>query len=290
MSGPRIGLALSGGGARGLSHVAVMEALDELGLRPAHVTGTSIGSILGAAYCAGMTGREIRQEILSIFRTRAQVLGRLMRSNGTGLGTLVRPTLANPLQMNAERLLAGFLPASVPDRFDDLEIPMTIVATDFYRGVSVDFERGPLRKIIAASMAIPALFRPVVIDKTVYVDGGVVDPLPMSQFEGRADVIIAVDVVKGPTFKPGRLPTPFEAILGSSQMMMQNILNARVARHPPDVLIKPDISDFRILEFYRARAILKASEAFIEEAKRDIDAAIERFEHRPVSDALEKTT
>ncbi|MCC0054867.1 MAG: hypothetical protein H6883_01885 [Rhodobiaceae bacterium] len=71
-------------------------------------------------------------------------------------------------------------------------------------------------------------------------------------------------------------------------MMMQNILNARVARHPPDVLIKPDISDFRILEFYRARAILKASEAFIDDAKRDIEAAIQRFEHAPVSADPEK--
>ncbi|MCB1476700.1 MAG: patatin-like phospholipase family protein [Rhodobiaceae bacterium] len=290
MSAPRIGLALSGGGARGFAHIAVMEALDDLGLRPAHVTGTSIGAILGAAYCAGMTGREIRHEILSIFRTRSEVLTRLMRSNGTGLGALVRPTLANPLQMNAERLLAAFLPASLPHSFEDLTTPMTVVATDFYRGVSVDFESGPLRKVIAASVAIPALFRPVVIDKTVYVDGGVVDPLPMSQFEGRADIIVAVDVVKGPTFKAGRIPTTFEAILGSSQMMMQNILNARVARHPPDVLIKPDISNFRILEFHRARAILKASEAFIDDSKRDIEAAIQRFEHAPVSAVPEKTT
>ncbi|MCC0054866.1 MAG: patatin-like phospholipase family protein [Rhodobiaceae bacterium] len=90
----------------------------------------------------------------------------------------------------------------MPHSFEDLKTPMTVVATDFYRGVSVDFESGPLRRIVAASMAIPALFRPVVINKTVYVDGGVVDPLPMSQFEDRADIIVAVDVVKGPTFKP----------------------------------------------------------------------------------------
>jgi len=290
VSAPRIELALSGGGARGFAHIAVMEAFDALGVRPSHVTGTSIGAILGAAYCAGLSGREIRQEILAIFRTRAEVLARLMRSNGTGLGMLVRPTLANPLQMNAERLLAAFLPASVPDRFETLETPLTIVATDFYRGVSVSFESGPLRRAIAASMAIPAIFTPVVIDRTVYIDGGVVDPLPTSQLEGRADIVVAVDVVKGPTAKPGRLPTPFEAILGSSQTMMQNILNARVARHPPDVLIKPDISDFRIMEFYKTRAILKATEPFVEDAKRNIEAAIERYEHKPVSAVRQRTS
>lgn len=280
VSAPRIGLALSGGGARGFAHLSVMEALDDLGIVPSHVTGTSIGAVIGAPYCAGLTANEIRREILDIFRSRTEVVSRLMRAQNKRLGGVLRPSLSNPLQIDAERLLSAFLPDTIPEEFAALKVPFTAVAADFYGSDPVNFETGPLRPAIAASMAIPAIFRPVVFDGRILVDGGIVDPLPTEALAHRAEIVVAVDVIKGPRGEPGKVPNPLETILGSTQLMMQTIVQGRVANRPPDILLRPNIRTFRILDFFKARAILKAAEPAREEAKREIAGAIERYEKR----------
>lgn len=275
--GPRIGLALGGGGARGLAHIPALEAFDELGIRPHRIVGTSIGAIIGAAYCSGIPARELRQFVISAFRHRGEVLARLWKLRREKFADLLTPSLGNPVQLNAEKVLDAFLPDGVARDFADLEIPLTAVATDFYSATPVGLSSGDLRQAVAASMAIPMMFRPVLINGKVMIDGGVTDPLPFS-FVGRGiDVVIAVDVVNKPQGESDRIPSPYEAIFGATQILMQGVLAERLTHHGPDVLIRPNINVFRILDFLKARAIIRAAEPAKDEMKRALEKALRRF-------------
>lgn len=283
MSGPRIGLVLGGGGARGIAHVPVIEALDELGLTPAAIAGTSIGAVYGAGRASGLSGAELRAITLDCFGNRAQALSRLwtlrpkkfadLLASGFGLG-----------QIDPEKILATFGGAALRDTFEDLPIPLTVVATDYYGGGEACLMSGDLRRAVAASMAIPAVFRPVVIDGRVLVDGGVVDPVPVGALPVEVDLIVAVDIASFPEPADGKaLPGALEVMFGSSQLMQQQIAATRFERTPPDVLIRPPVNHIRALDFLEAKKILAAAEASKEEAKRRIGRLIEAHEAEPVA-------
>ncbi len=268
-----VGVALGGGGARGLSHIVVLEALDELGVKPAVVAGTSIGAIVGAAYAAGMTGAELRRHALDTFRHRGEVFSRLWRARSTArFADILAPTLANPAQLNAERLLAAFLPDAVPDDFERLAIPFVAVASDYYGWKAVGLSTGSVHRAVAASMAIPMMFRPVVVDGRIMVDGGVTDPLPIGFVADRADIVVAVDVVNGPKGDdPDRVPSPYEAIFGATQLLMQAVVAARVAQRPPerpDPARHLDLPGARLPEGARHPARLRAGQGGTQAAPR----------------------
>ena len=130
-SGPRIGLALGGGGARGLAHIHVIEALDELGIRPSIISGTSIGSIVGAGVASGMSGREIHQFAEETLGQRAEVLTRIWRSRPTSISELMDGGVRIG-QFNIERIVRSFLPEAIPKTFAELKIPLRVTATDYY--------------------------------------------------------------------------------------------------------------------------------------------------------------
>ena len=275
--GPRIGLALGGGGARGLAHIPVLEAFDELGLRPVHVVGTSIGAIVGAAYCSGVPAADLREYVLTLFRHRGEVLARLWKLRRERFTDLLTPALGNPVQLNARKLIDLFLPDGVAKDFDDLEIPLTAVATDFYSARAVGLSSGDLRLAVAASMAIPMMFRPVVIDGRVMIDGGVTEPLPFGFVPKGVDLIAAVDVVNMPKGDAGRVPRPYESIFGATQILMQSVIAEQLEHNRPDIVIRPNINVFRVLDFLKARAIVKAAEPAKDEMKRAIEKALRRF-------------
>ena len=282
MSQPRIGLVLGGGGARGIAHVPVIEALDELGLRPSAIAGTSIGAVYGAGRASGLTGADLRAVTLDCFGNRATALARLwslrpkkfadLLSSGLGLG-----------QIDPEKILATFAGEAIRPTFEDLSIPLTVVATDYYGGGETCLMSGDLRRAVAASMAIPAVFRPVVIDGRVLVDGGVVDPVPVGALPVEVDLVVAVDIASYPEPAGGKaLPGALEVMFGSSQLMQQQIAATRFARNPPDVLIRPPVNHVRALDFLEARSILAAAEPSKEEAKRRIGRLIEAHMAEPV--------
>lgn len=178
-SGPELVVVLGSGGARGLSHIPVLEALDELGLRPALIAGSSMGAIVGAAYAAGLSGRELRAHVEASFRDRARVIARLLEARIGKIADLWRGGLGNPVLIDGERLLDLFWPQAVPDRFDELDIPFLCVATDYHLHDEVVIGSGPLTPAVAASLAIPGLVRPVTIGGRVLIDGGAINPCPM---------------------------------------------------------------------------------------------------------------
>ena len=274
-STPEIALVLGAGGARGLSHIAVLEAFDELGLKPARISGCSIGAIIGAAYAAGLSGHDLRDHVLSTFRDRARAVARLLEARIGRLTDLVRG-LGNPVLIDGERLLDLFWPEAVPDRFEELAIPFTAVAADYYRHAEVVLGEGPLTPAVAASLAIPGLVRPVALGGRVLIDGGAVDPLPYRQLLAPNRVVVAVDV-SAPTTATSdtRIPGAMEAIVGASQILTRTLVQRMVEQQPPDILIRAGADRIGGLDFFKAKAILAAAAPIKDEVKRALERALE---------------
>ena len=271
----RIAVALGAGGARGLGHILVVEAMDDMGLRPAAISGASMGAVVGAAWAAGVAGREMRAHVQSLVRNRADLMARVLRAR-VGRFTDIFSGLGNPVLLDGERILDLFWPKAVPDRFEQLQTPFHAVATDFFGRESRVFDVGPLAPAVAASMAIPGLFRAVEIEGKVYVDGGVTDPLPYRCLLGNGAYVVACDVTGGPIMADRTSPSPFEAMFGAAQIMQGAITAQMLKANQPHALLRPDLDRFRVLDFFSAAQIFAAAEPIKDEIKRAVERAIER--------------
>jgi NTE family protein len=267
-------LALGGGGARGLAHIAVLEALDDMGRKPAAIAGTSIGALIGAAYAAGMSGRQIRRFVIALAHDRAAVFRRLIATRAGMLGNLLNIGFGSATLVDAEKFCAQFLPERVPDDFGALAIPLTVVATDLHRRQQAVFSSGALRPALAASIALPPVMRPVVVDDRVLIDGGATNPLPFDQLVGRADVVVAVDISGAPPERRNDIPTPWECLFATVLVMGSAITAEKVKHGPPDLIVRPRVGAFRALDFLKASAILRASEPVKAELKEKLAALL----------------
>lgn len=267
-------LALGGGGARGLAHIAVIEALDEMDVKPTAIAGTSIGALIGAAYAAGMRGKEIHRHVIGFAYNPGETTRRLIAARAGNLADLFSSAFGHAAQINAEKFCAQFLPEAVPEDFSSLAIPLTVIAADLHRREEVPLTLGPLRPALAASIAIPGLIRPVAIDGRVLVDGGATNPLPFDRLAGRADYVVAVDVTSVPPTERTDIPSPWECIYTTLNIMGSAIVAAKLAQAAPDLLIRPNVGIFRTLDFYQATAILRAAEAAKEVVKEGLGALL----------------
>ncbi len=258
----RIGLALGGGGAKGLAHIVALEAFDQAGIRPVAIAGTSIGAIIGGAYAAGYSAKAIREHALKVFRDRADVMARLFRARVGSLSDIFSGSFGSAVQMDGEVLLREFWPASMPDKFSDLRMPFVAVSTDFYGRNEAAISTGSIRKAVAASLAIPGLVRPVEINKRLHIDGAAANPLPFDRLSEICDLIIAVDVIGGPeTLDASVQPSVLEATLGASQIMQSAILEAKILNASAKVhLVQPKVAGFSALDFFAVKKILQAAE------------------------------
>jgi NTE family protein len=254
-------LALGGGGARGLAHVAVIEALDDMGIKPTAIAGTSIGALVGAAYAAGMRGKDIRHHVTALAHHPGEIRRRLMKARAGTLAHFFSGAFSQATLMDAEKFCAQFLPDDVPADFSALQIPLTVMATDLHRRLEMPLSEGPLRPAVAASIAIPGLFRPVLIDGRVLIDGGTTNPLPFDRLTGTADFVVAVDLTAAPDGERVDLPSTWECVFTTILVMSGAIIAAKLAHKGPDVLVRPNVGIFRTLDFYQASAILRSAEA-----------------------------
>lgn len=276
LGAPRIGLALGGGAAKGIAHIAIIEALDEMGVEPSIIAGTSIGAIVGANYAAGMRGKEMRSFALALFANRTELLRRIALRWPGALGSLWNPF--TPAVFNGETLIEILMPETLPLQFEKLRIPLITVATDFYAQEQVLHETGDLLPAIAASSALPAFMTPVEHEDRVLIDGGFVNPTPFDILRERADVTVAIDVTGAArTRHPKRLPSSIETWIGAAQITLHSIVKEKLRQGHPDVLIRPAVNHFATLDFLKAREILEAAEPAKEELKRKLDAALERL-------------
>jgi NTE family protein len=253
-------LALGGGGARGLAHIAVIEALDELGIKPTAIAGTSLGALIGAGYAAGMRGKDIRHHVIRFAHDRRETMRRLLQARAGTLTDLLAGAFSQATQMDAEKFCAQFLPDAIPEEFSALEIPLTVMTTDLHRREELAFSSGSLRPALAASIAFPGLFRPVSVEGHILVDGGATNPLPFDQLSGRADVIVAVDVFGAPAAERSDMPGAWESVFTTILIMGSTIVAAKHMHAAPDLVIRPNVSIFRTLDFYQASAIIRSAE------------------------------
>ncbi len=254
--GKRIGLALGAGGARGLAHIPLLEVLDELELRPHRIAGASIGAVMGVFYAAGMPAKEIRALVdqLTISDDESW-LASLFEGDVARWWDLLKLRLGGGGLLDTEAFVGYIEKTTGVTGFDQLEIPLKLVATDLWKREQVVFETGALRPAIQASIAIPGLFTPVEHQGRVLVDGGLANPVPYDLMFDDCDVVIAIDVsgVNGPQSDDG--PGYFETLFSTMQVMQTSILKAKMKQRPPDVYIRPEIEGIRVLDFNRVEEI-----------------------------------
>ncbi len=291
MSAPRkmrIGLALGGGAARGWAHVGVIRALEEAGIHPDLVCGTSVGSLVGAAYAAGELDR-FEQWVLGM-RIK-DVIGFMDVSLAGGL-------------LKGERVMEFFRRNFVDRPIEKLTMPFAVVATALQTGAEVWLRDGSTVEAVRASIALPAFLTPVLRDGIVLVDGGLVNPVPVSLARAMgADKVIAVDLssdrlgrrlsanvqVEAPDSAIGewirklqenlgglfpahpsdqyRPPSMQDVLFSSIDIMQDRITRSRMAGEPPDFIVSPRLAHLQMLDFHRAKEA-------IEEGKRAVAAIL----------------
>jgi NTE family protein len=253
---PRIGLALGGGGAKGLAHIPMLEALDELGLRPHRIAGTSIGAIIGALYAAGKSGGEIRA-LVEQFLIGDEGAARQWFPLPRSLRWLdfIDPSLKQGGLLDSDDFIHYLGETIAARRFADLQIPLRVLAADLWSGEPVVLDSGELLPAVQASMALPGVFPPVKLNGRELVDGGVADPLPYDLLTGDCDLIVAIDVSGDRKPVDGEELSFLGVLFHSFQIMSRNILAEKLRKRRPDIYIRPEIDNVRVLEFYKAKQV-----------------------------------
>lgn len=269
---PTLGLALGSGGAAGLAHIAMLQEFDALGIKPDRLAGTSIGAVIATLYAAGLSADEIHDLFDDFGGSPLDALSELAGGDELGLTDLIQLGLNEGGLFDSAgflRFLAGHIEAR---RFDELEIPLTLVATDYWSGESVLLDSGELFPAIEASMAVPGLFKPVRRDDQLLIDGGTSNPLPFDLLQGRVDRVIAVDV------SGNRVPVEGEAIgltdllFKTFEIMQGSITRQMLAHQAPDLYLQPDTQGIQLLHFNRVEEILAQAEPAARELREQLAA------------------
>jgi NTE family protein len=256
----RIGLVLGGGGARGLAHIPILEAFDEVGVKPAMIIGSSMGSLVGAAYASGMSGHDLRRHATRLLSNRVDMLKHVFGDMKINPMELLSFSGINSLHVSAEQLVRIALPLTIPERMEDLQIPLKIVATNYNSMQEHVFESGLLRQAVAASIAIPGVISGSMIEGNLFVDGGVTNPVPFNHLMGKVDKVVAIDVTGRPREVNGKHPSNLEVAVGSLLIMFNQVARLRRATNPPDIYIEPDVSRVGAGDFFKVAEILSAAE------------------------------
>lgn len=276
---PRLGLALGSGSARGWAHIGVIHALAKQGIRPDIVCGTSIGALVGAAYAVGELDR-FEQWVI-----------------GLGIKDVVSfmDFRLNGGMLKGERLMDFFRRNFIDHSIEDLNLPFGAVATALHTGQEVWLRNGSTVDAVRASLALPGLFSPVWHDGQLLVDGGLVNPVPVSLARAMgAEIVIAVDLnsdilgrhinrsaapVEATTGTVGsewmrklqmnlssflpesvppeqRLPSMLDVVAASLNIMQVRITRSRMAGEPPDIIITPRLAHLGLLDFHRAQVAI----------------------------------
>ena len=274
---PKIGLVLSGGAARGLSHIGVLKALEEQGVKIDAIAGTSMGAVIGGLYASGYKIDELEKLALSIdwqqalsdappredipFRRKQDdrdflVKQKLSFRDDGSLGLPLGVIQGQNLALLLESMLAH---ASDTRDFDKLPIPFRAVATDIASGEKVVFRKGHLPRVIRASMSIPAVFAPVEMDGRLLVDGGMTDNIPLDVARDMGvDIAIVVDIGT-PLRSRQQLATVVDVLNQSITLMTRRNSEEQLATlHKNDVLIQPPLASFGVTDFGRAQEMIDA--------------------------------
>ena len=253
---PKLGLALGGGAARGFAHIGVIQVLEENGIKPDLVVGTSAGSLVAAFYASGKTGAQLQwladtmdESQLTDWTIPFMSRGML---RGEALGRYVNS------QLNGAKI-------------EDLKMPLGIVATDLQTGDSILFRRGDIATAVRASSAVPSVFEPVRIGNKDYVDGGLVSPVPVrSARQMGADIVIAVDISSRP--EDAKTSDMLKVLLQTFSIMGKSISQLEMAQ--AEVVVRPALPDVGSAEFTARQKSIEAGRAAMRLALPALKAAL----------------
>lgn len=278
---PRIGLVLSGGGARGGAHIGVLRALEDLGVPIDFIAGTSMGAIVGGFYAAGYTPEQI-EEILGRTDWSEAFSDQPDRSNATMRKKELDEDFLIPHRVGFNRgriqfplgVLEGqqldqvferiLQPVREVSDFDDLAVPFRAVATDLVTGDEVVLGEGSLPDALRASMSIPGIFAPVAVDDRLLIDGGMANNLPVNVVRDMgADIVIAVDI-SSPLLSRERLTSVLSVTEQLTNFLTRRNMDQQIATlGPQDVLLVPDLGGFGSTDFERVQEIVPNGHAAV---------------------------
>jgi NTE family protein len=270
----RIGLALGGGGARGLAHIPILEVFDEMGLKPAVIAGCSMGALVGACYAGGMSGSDLRDHALQLLSNRMQFAKYVFGSRKTKITDLLSLKSFSALHLSGEKLADLALPDFLPKNIEDTMIPLKLITADFELMEEVVLTRGSLVTGVGASIAIPGLITAPKINGRVHVDGGIVNPVPFDRVRDGCDIVVAVDVTGKPKAIGDGHASNLDMAIGSLLIMFNKLAESRRALSPPDIYITPAVDQYGAGDFFKVREILEASVPAKDQIKRLLDKQV----------------
>lgn len=295
---PKIGLVLSGGGAKGIAHIGILKAMEEEGIRPDYIAGTSMGSIVGGLYAIGYSADELEtivrtidwDQVLSnnipltyISYEEKEYYNRYLLELYFENGGLSLPSGLIEGQMLSEMLSHYTWPSTQYESFDDFPIPFRCIATDVSTGKEIIFRDGPLSEALRASMAIPTAFTAAVLDSTLAVDGGVLNNFPVEEVIAMgADIVIGVNVSGG--FEPAEdIDNMVGILLQISMIPSLERLDEQIELC--DIYIKPELKDNSTGSFANYEEIIELGDIAGEENRikfrelaKKIGATVEKVE------------
>lgn len=255
----RLGIALGGGGARGLAHIGFLKILADLDITPHIVSGTSIGAMIGAMYCSGLSPYEIEKlyHKISILNWSKFIDPSIPAIHGLVKGERIIKLLREEYNLST---------------FENLKIPLKVVATDFWNREEVVFDQGDLVKAIRASISIPGIFEAVKIGNRILTDGGAVNPVPYDIIQNDCDLLIAVDVTGEllPEDQKTESPNIFECIINSFHIMESALLENKLEKDSPDFLYQPQIVNISIIDFTKYNEIMEQSKSEFDRFRQDM--------------------
>ena len=277
MSDPKIGLALGGGGARGLAHIPMLEAFDELGLKPAIIAGCSMGALVGAAYACGMTAKDMRAHTEKILSKRVDALRYVFGARKSKITDIFSLKGMLSLHLHGEKLVELALPDSLPQNIEDTQIPFRVITTDYESMEERVHSQGNIIQAVAASIAIPGHIVGPRIEGHTHVDGGVTNPVPFNHAREGMDIVVAIDVTGKPRAFARSHPSNMELAVGSLLIMFNQMAELRRAAAPPDIYIRPEVDLFSTGDFFKPREIFEAATASKEKLKRALELRLNRI-------------
>jgi len=260
----KLGLALGGGGAKGFAHLGILEVLTEAGIEFDIVAGTSIGAFIGAVYVSDKL-EELKNYAVNIGITDIPfLLGPTWPQGGLFSGKVLGKLIDEYIHI---------------ENIEDLKKPFATVCIDLNSGEVVTFTEGNLKRAVRASTSIPGLFKPVLFEGKLLVDGGVLESVPdQAARDLGADFIVAIDLLSdlsgNQTFNNGKSPSIVEVVQRSSILAQRKITEFKFKERPPEIVISPPLSHIKVMDFHNGKAIVEIGR---EAAKKVLPELLEKI-------------
>ncbi|MEY4253712.1 MAG: hypothetical protein RLZZ566_1182 [Pseudomonadota bacterium] len=253
---PKLGLALGGGAARGFAHIGVLQVLEEEGIKPSLVVGTSAGSVVASFYASGKTGQQLQWLADTMDETQFTDWANPFSGRGILRGEALGKYINS--QLNGMKI-------------EDMKLPLGIVATDLRTGDGILFRRGDVATAVRASSAVPSVFEPVQIAGKDFVDGGLVSPVPVRYARQMgADLVLAVDISSRP--EDAKTTDMLKVLLQTFSIMSKSISQLELTQ--ADVVVRPALPDIGSTEFSARKKSIEAGRAAMKQAMPQLRALL----------------